>query len=126
MECCCHADLKHQGSGRCAPPTTFQVGEYVRLTVGTFVAFGGRAQTVGQKAFAGLGVRHARDKRQRMGPSTEFLGIVHDLSVVVDKQMICHWPEQQLQEKTRELILDRTQENTCTPAQAGKLRGICG
>ena len=50
------------------------------------------AQRVGQQAFAGLGVRHAIDKRQKMGPRTDFLGITHDLSVVVSKQLVRHWP----------------------------------
>ena len=50
------------------------------------------AQIVEQKAFAGIGVRHAMGKRQSMGPRTDFLDITRVLLIVVGKQLIRHGP----------------------------------
>ena len=85
-----------------------------------------KAQIVEQKAFAGIGVRHAMDKRQRMGPRTDFLDITRVLLIVVGKQLIRHGPKQIVQEQLEGLISARLQEGTCTPAQTTRLRDICG
>jgi len=90
------------------------------------IAARGEAQIVEQKAVAGIGVRHAMDKRQRMGPRTDFLDITRVLLIVVGKQLIRHGPKQIVQEQLEGLISARLQEGTCTPAQASKLQSICG
>ena len=46
---------------------------------------GGRGQSIAgmQQVFTSLGARHAIDRQQKMEPRTVFLGITHDLAVVV-------------------------------------------
>ena len=81
----------------------------------------GTAQQVGKEVFAALGVPLAEPKSQRMGMHTDFLGVTHDLSVVLTRQCIPHAPKQAMQDKLRLLIEERTEANECTPAQASKL-----
>ena len=74
----------------------------------------GTAQRVGKSVFAALGTPLAEPKSQRMGTPTDFLGVTHDLSVVLTKRCIPHTPKQAMQDKLRPLIKERTDANECT------------
>ena len=84
----------------------------------------GSAQRAGSAVFAALGVGVSLKKRQRMGDNTEFLGVVHDLSVTVTRQVIPHYPKPELVQKLTVMIGAILAENSCTPAQASKIRGL--
>ena len=62
-------------------------------------------------------------KRQSMAASADFLGLVHNLASTLAEGTLTLWPRQTLSEKLQRLLLNALENNSCTPAEASKIRG---
>ena len=61
-----------------------------------------------------------------MSPEADFLGLVHNLGNALSEGTLTFWPRQKLCDKLGDLISNALGDNSCTPAEASKIRGVAG
>jgi hypothetical protein len=86
----------------------------------------GRGQRYVRALFRMVGLPLAPKKQVDLNDSADFLGLTHSVRDALRAGHIVFTPREALLEKARGLILQRLQEDSCTPAQASKIRGVLG
>ena len=85
----------------------------------------GMGQSMIGTLFEALGTPLAKEKQKKMDTQSLFLGVIHDLTEFFLGK-VSFRPSQRLLDKIKALLLEILQKGSCTPAQAAKVRGMCG
>jgi hypothetical protein len=84
----------------------------------------GAGQALVLRFFRLCGFDLSEAKRQLLGPTGEFLGLQHDVSRAVSKQVVLLQPTERLRQKVIDMVAERQDIDSTTPAQASKLTGL--
>ena len=95
-------------------------------TVQDFQAARGRGQRYMGDLFEMLGIPFADDKHVELSQEADFLGLDHTVGPCFATGVVKFRPRTRLREKVQNLTEEMLQTKTCTPAGAGKLRGLTG
>ncbi len=86
----------------------------------------GSAQGAVSSLATALGRPFAPPKRQPMASLANFLGIQHDLSRAIDRNLVTFRPKPELVQKVEDMVSEAMQKDCLTPGAASKLRGVLG
>ena len=100
--------------------------DYDDASLMDLVAARGRGQRYVRALFRMVGLPLAPKKQVDLNDSADFLGLTHSVRDALHAGHIVFTPREALLAKARGLILQRLQEDSCTPAQASKIRGVLG
>ena len=73
-----------------------------------------------------MGLPLAEPKQVDLNGTADFLGLTHDVTSSLQTRPVLFTPRSGLLTKAVGLIQERIQEDSCTPAQASKIRGVFG
>ena len=86
----------------------------------------GRGQRYVRALFRIVGLPLAEPKQVDLNTAADFLGLTHDVTSSLQTGQVIFTPRSGLLTKAVSLIQERIQEDSCTPAQASKIRGVLG
>ena len=86
----------------------------------------GRGQRYIRALFRIVGLPLAEPKQVDLNPAADFFGLTHDVTGSSQTGQVVFIPGAGLLTNAVSLIQDRIQEDSCTPAQASKIRGVLG
>ena len=86
----------------------------------------GRGQRYVRALFRIVGLPLAEPKQVDLNPAADFLGLTHDVTNALQTGQVVFTPRSGLLAKAVSLIQERIHEDSCTPAQASKIRGVLG
>ena len=99
---------------------------YDDVSLQDLAAAKGRGQRYIRAMFRLVGLPLAEPKQVDLNGSADFLGLTHNVAACLESREILFTPRAGLLEKAVSLIQQRIQEDSCTPAQASKIRGVLG
>ena len=99
---------------------------YDDATLQDLAAARGRGQRYLQALFRMAGTPFNPAKTSRLADSCDFLGLEHCVSAALSELAVTFKPRAKLVEKSVSLLQSCLDSNTCTPADASKIRGVRG
>ena len=86
----------------------------------------GRGQRYVRALFRIVGLPLAEPKQVDLNSAADFLGLTHDVTEALQTGQVVFTPRSGLLTKAVSLLQERIHEDSCTPAQASKIRGVLG
>ena len=86
----------------------------------------GRGQRYIRALFRIVGLPLAESKQVDLNGTADFLGMIHEVADALQNGHVLFTPRTQLLAKAIDLIQQRLQGYSCTPAQVSKIRGVLG
>ena len=99
---------------------------YDDVTLQDLAAAKGRGQRHVRALFRMAGLPLAKPKQVDLNMQADFLGLTHDIEDALQTGQVNFQPRVGLLMKAKDLIEARLQDDSCTPAQASKIRGVLG
>ena len=99
---------------------------YDDVSLQDLAAAKGRGQRYVRALFRIVGLPLQASKQVDLRGSADFLGMHHTVTNALEGGVLLFTPREQLLTKATELIQRRLQEDSCTPAQVSKIRGVLG
>ena len=99
---------------------------YDDVSLQDLAAARGRGQRYIRALFRLVGLPLQASKQVDLNDTADFLGMTHEVADSLQTNRVLFTPRAQLLAKAIGLIQQRLQEDSCTPAQVSKIRGVLG